>query len=290
VAGCGAAAVGKAGMERDRQARPFLKWAGGKGQLLVELEERVRLAGPFGAYHEPFLGGGALFFHLRRNGLLRHGAFLSDGNPRLMDAWLGVRDHVDAVVAQLQEHAARHGPEHYRAVRAEVPGTLAGRAARVIYLNRTCFNGLYRENASGAFNVPMGRYANPRICDEGNLRAASRALEGVDLGCRPFATVLEAAREGDLAYLDPPYVPLTATASFTAYAAGGFGDAEQRRLAEVFGRLAAQGVRALLSNSMTERVRELYGRFTVDTVWAGRPVNRDASKRGRVAEALVRNW
>lgn len=268
-------------------ARPFLKWVGGKRQLVPELSAAIDRLGPFDGYHEPFVGGGALFFALRAAGRLRGRVVLSDANPELVDTWLGVRDHVDELVTRLRAHERAHDEAHYYATREEAPEGIVGRAARVIYLNKTCFNGLYRLNSKGRFNTPMGRYVNPLVCDEDNLRACSAALVGVDVLCAGFAGVLDRVGAGDLVYFDPPYVPLSATSSFTQYAKDGFGPAEQARLAEVFAGVISRGGKALLSNSMTPLVRELYGRFEVRTVLATRAVNSRAERRGRVEEALV---
>jgi DNA adenine methylase len=264
--------------------RPFLKWAGGKGQLLSELDKRLPDA--FGAYHEPFMGGGALFFHLFGKGRLGD-AHLSDVNPVLVDTYLGVRDCADGVIAALGTHL--NESEHFYAVRSLDPATLdhASRTARMIYLNRTCFNGLWRENSSGRFNVPFGRYRNPKICDPSNLRAVSRALARTSLECRGFESILDRARPGDLVYLDPPYDPLSATASFTAYSRSAFGEAEQRRLAGVFGTLAERGTFVILSNSDTPRIRDLYARFRIDPVQVSRSINSRADRRGPVGEVIV---
>jgi DNA adenine methylase len=270
--------------------RPFLKWAGGKGQLLSELLERVGQAEPFRAYHEPFVGGGALFFELARQGRMRGEVFLSDTNPNLVETYVAVRDEVGELIELLRAHEARHGETYFYELRALVPGTAVERAARIVYLNTTCYNGLFRENRKGQFNVPFGRYESPAICDEPNLRAASEALQGCRIESRAFDTVLREARKGDLVYLDPPYDPVSRTASFTAYSKERFAEPEQRRLAAVYAQLAGRGVKALLSNSMTERVRELYRQFTVETVLAGRSVNSKAGRRGKVPEALVRNF
>jgi len=246
--------------------------------------------GPFRAYHEPFLGGAALFFELFRQGRTRDAVFLSDVNDRLMEAYRGVATDVESVIRHLRDHAERHGRDHYYATRESIPDTLAGRAARLIYLNRTCFNGLYRENSRGLFNVPMGRYRNPTICDEDALRAASAALARAHLRTGSFEVVLEQARPGDLVYFDPPYVPLSKTASFTDYAAGGFSDVDQARLAEVFAELASRGVHGMLSNSGTEAVRALYSRFRIHRVLAARSVNSRADRRGPVEEVLVTSF
>ncbi|MCC6695773.1 MAG: Dam family site-specific DNA-(adenine-N6)-methyltransferase [Candidatus Hydrogenedentes bacterium] len=272
--------------------RPFLKWVGGKGQLLGPLLQQVERAGEFGRYHEPFAGGGALFFELfRTNRLGRKRAFLSDTNARLIDAFLAVQEDVDRVIVLLEDHRARHSEEHYYAVRSKVPADLFERAARIIYLNRTCYNGLFRENSKGIFNVPFGRYAKPLICDEVNLRAASAALAHARVEVRPFESVLSKAQEGDLVYFDPPYDPVSRTASFTAYEKGGFGREQQEALAAVASALTEKGVNVILSNSMTPFIRSLYeGRFTIAEVLANRHVNSRADRRGAVSEALIRNF
>lgn len=271
--------------------RPFLKWVGGKGQLLEELRKRVLLAGGFKRYHEPFVGGGALFFDLHRNRLLgRAKAFLSDNNVNLITAYLGIQQDAEGVIERLKAHQSRHSEAHYYAVRAKVPADPLDRAARLIYLNKTCYNGLYRENSKGGFNVPMGRYKNPMICDEENLRAASEALKKARIEQRPFSSVLDEVEPGDLVYFDPPYDPVSKTASFTGYDKGAFGEAEQRRLADVFGELSRRGVKAILSNSSTPFVHGLYRRFTIEEVLATRNVNSRGDRRGKVAEVIVRNF
>jgi DNA adenine methylase len=268
-----------------------LKWAGGKGQLLGELFVQVDKAGAFGRYHEPFVGGGALFFEMARQGRLpRALAYLSDSNQNLIDAYQGLKEDVDGVIRELMTHKTRHSEEYFYAVRANVPKTLVERAARIIYLNRTCFNGLFRENSKGGFNVPFGKYKNPLICDEMNLRACAEALKKAKVDARHFEAVLKHAEPGDFVYFDPPYVPVSATASFTAYDKGGFGEDSQRLLAKVFAELSQRGVKLLLSNSMTDLVRELYCGFHIDEVFAKRSVNSRGDRRGKIAEVLVRNF
>ena len=267
---------------------------GGKSQIRPELLRRVQGAAPFGTFHEPFVGGGALFFELvRLNWLAGTPVRLSDLNRNLIDAYIGVRDHLDAVMELLDGHDRKHrrlGADHYYATRAAVPETLVGRAARILYLNRTCFNGLYRENSKGEFNVPIGRYENPTILDVPLLTAASAALQTADVTAAPFESVLDAASPGDLVYFDPPYVPVTATSSFTDYAREGFGMAQQEHLADVFSTLARRGVRALLSNSDTPAVRKLYKGWKWDQVKVGRVINSRTDRRGHVAEVIVRNY
>lgn len=270
------------GSRSEAIARPFLKWVGGKRQLLSELAMRVPAR--FGAYHEPFLGGGALFFHLRPAR-----AVLADTNTRLVRAWRGVRDAPEDVVARLRTYP--HDRAFFEELRAwDVDaGDDAEVAAWMIYLNRTGFNGLYRVNRRNVFNVPFGSYANPTICDADNLRAVSLALQDVRLEIEDFGGVLERAVAGDFVYFDPPYVPLSATSSFTAYTAGGFGPAEQARLRDVARELKARGVHVLLSNSSAPLVEELYeDGFERFPVGAMRAVNCKASGRGAVTELIIR--
>ncbi|MFQ5719857.1 MAG: DNA adenine methylase [Acidobacteriota bacterium] len=267
--------------------RPFLKWAGGKTQLLPDL--LARLPGSFEAYHEPFIGAGALLFALVGHQAQRQ-IFLSDRNEPLIDTYLAVQEDVEAVISRLRRH--RNTPEHFYAVRAKDTRrmTRAGRAARLIYLNRTCFNGLYRENRSGRFNVPFGRYKNPRICNADNLRAVAAALANTRIECGEFAGVLGRTRAGDLVYFDPPYHPVSATASFTSYDRNGFRAEDQIRLRDTFAELDRQGVRVMLSNSDTAFVRELYTGFEIAQVSARRAINSRADRRGKVAELIVRNY
>jgi len=272
---------------------PFLKWAGGKGQLVEAIRGHMARAPWSGRYHEPFIGGGALFFALYRTGGLGAGpAVIGDINPNLLDAYRGVQQEPDAVLACLEAHAAAHGKEYFYAVRAEVPEALAERAARIIYLNRTCFNGLYRENSRGLFNVPMGKYKNPRICDAPNLRAASEALNRAEIRQASFEAVLDKARPGDFVYFDPPYHPLSETSSFNSYAKDGFSADAQLALRDVFVELGRRGVYALLSNSWCPFILDAFTRdgVTIHEVQASRAVNSNAEKRGKVSEALIDNY
>jgi DNA adenine methylase len=256
------------------------------------LDELVgRLPPAFAGYHEPFAGSAALFFRLARDGRL-HSASLSDGNAELIDAYRAVRDGAEAVIALLGAYP--YDRTFYYSLRAQDPQALdlPARAARVIYLNKAGYNGLYRVNRRGQFNVPFGRYKNPRICDAGNLRAVSAALQGLELSCAPFEAILGRARPGDLVYFDPPYAPTSATAHFTAYQAGGFSSDDQRRLRDVCQELAGRGVHVMLSNSDTELVRSLYAGppFHVHQVWAGRAINAQAQGRGKVPELIVTSY
>ncbi len=271
-----------------REPAPFVKWVGGKGRLLAQLlpmlppgVERMR-------HVEPFAGGAAMFFARRPKR-----ALLCDVNPALVHTYEMVRDRVDEVAAQLAHHAERHEQAYYYQVRERYnEGRDDGpeRAAMFIYLNKTCFNGLHRVNRKGEFNVPAGRYTNPRILDEDGLRAASAQLASADLRCATFEGLLASARPGDFVYFDPPYEPMSRTASFTSYAQDGFSQDDQRRLAEVFAELTRRGARCMLSNSDVPFIRALYADYRVDTVAAPRAVSCDASNRGPVSEVVVRNY
>ena len=269
------------------KARPFLKWAGGKSQILPELLQR--LPESFRDYHEPFIGGGALFFALVASDRFRH-AHLSDINGPLIEAYLGVKNEVEGVMEALGRH--KNQSEYFYKVRATDVDALtpAERTARLIYLNKTCFNGLYRENRKGLFNVPFGRYKNPKILDEPNLRAVAFALQSVTIDRRHFSSILGGARRGDLVYFDPPYHPVSSTASFTSYDRNDFGPKDQEQLRDTFASLASRGVHVMLSNSDTEFIRELYEEFTVEQVFATRAINSKADRRGKVAELIVRNY
>lgn len=279
--------------EDDRLAAPFLKWVGGKRQIMDVLIGAIEPVHPFARFHEVFVGGGALFFELHNRGWLRSGARLCDINPHLVEAYRVVRDDVETLIARLVEHQEQHahgGEAHYYAVRKAVPGSAVDRAARLLYLNRTGFNGLYRENSRGEFNVPFGRYTNPKIARAAALRATSRSLQGVEVAVASFEQVLDHAAPGDLVYCDPPYEPLSDTPSFTAYSKAPFGPAQQVRLAEVAHELSERGVRVMLSNSWTESNLERYRGLSTQAVSATRLVNRDAVGRGAIRELLVTSW
>lgn len=297
-------------------ARPFLKWAGGKRQLLPLL--RRFYPASFERYWEPFLGSGAVFFDLHASGRLRgHTVRLLDGNPDLIACYRAVRDEPEAVVRALGRLAVERASDpagHYYDVRdrrfnpqrlAHLERSRGGLrytpelAAMLIYLNRTGFNGLFRLNARGAFNVPIGRYARPRVCDPDNIRRVSAALRRRHLSLQraSFERVLDEARTGDFLYFDPPYAPLSPTARFTAYTAGGFGPDEQCRLQQVVITLARRGCSVLLSNSSAREIRELYDRdpaarragLRCRFVPARRAINAKAAGRGPVDELLVTN-
>ena len=265
-----------------RNGRPFLKWAGGKRQLLAALMQAAPRDA--GTYFEPFVGGGALFFALQPKR-----AVLADVNERLIRTYRGVRNHVEEVIRQLK--GFKYTSDFYYRFREKDidAATDADVAAWFIYLNRTGFNGLYRVNRENRFNVPFGRYVNPTICDEDTLRACSAALQKAELLIDDFAAVVKDAARRDFVYFDPPYVPLSATSSFTSYTSQGFGDKEQKRLRDTAHRLKKRGVRVLLSNSSAPSVRDLYAQgFEITEVSATRLVNSKASARGAIVELLIR--
>jgi DNA adenine methylase len=269
----------------DPVAAPVIKWVGGKTKLLPELT--ARLPPRFERYYEPFAGGAALFFRVAPER-----AVLADYNADLIGLYTCLTKDVAGVIRKLEYHRTEHSEQHYYATRTrwndrEMPWSTADRAATFIYLNKTCFNGLWRVNRSGAFNVPIGRYTDPPICVPDALRAASTLLGRATLRCDDYRSVVADARRGDFLYFDPPYDPVTPTANFTSYTAGAFGHDEQRALAETARSLVARGCRVMLSNSDTPFIRSLYSDFHIDRVKCSRAINSNAAKRGDVDEVII---
>ena len=267
--------------------RPFVKWVGGKTQLLSELMRRV--PPDFQRYYEPFMGGGALFFHLRPPQ-----ACLSDINPDLVNLYTVVRDRVEELILDLKQHV--YTPDYYYEIRnidrtsAYTEWTDVQRASRFIYLNKTCYNGLYRVNASGQFNVPLGRYQNPTILDVPNLRACHIALQGTAIAVADFRRIQQRIRPCDFVYFDPPYAPLSATANFTSYTKDGFNALDQVTLRDCCRALHRQGVKFMVSNSAAPLILDLYGEFNISLVEAMRAINSKAGKRGKIPEVIVTNY
>jgi DNA adenine methylase len=266
--------------------KPFVKWVGGKRQLLDILQN----ASPkkFNHYFEPFVGGGAFLFALRPAK-----ATVSDINAELINTYEVIRDDMEGLLRSLRTH--KNEPEYFYTLRAKniLSMTPIQRASRFIYLNKTCFNGLYRENSRGQFNAPFGRYENPNIADKDNLTAVNRYLStgAVKTYCRNYQAVLNEARAGDFVYFDPPYIPLTTTASFTKYTGSGFGELDQRELAAMFAELSKRNVLVLLSNSNTPMIHQLYKGFNIQLVAATRAINCKGEKRGREPnEVLIRGY
>ena len=245
-----------------------------------------KLPHPIETYYEPFVGGAAVFFHLAAEGRFQR-AVLADNNEDLICVYRALQKDVEAVIRQLSSY--RYEEAQYYEVRDQSPRRSSTRAARIIYLNKTGFNGLYRVNRAGRFNVPFGRHKNPTICDATNLRAASKALQGVELEVADFEEVCARAKPGDAVYLDPPYVPLSKTSNFTAYSRNPFGEDAHQRLAQVFGKLHEAGVPCVLSNSDTPLTRQLYAEWESTLVDVPRNINSRADRRGSIKELLAVN-
>ena len=266
-------------------AAPIIKWVGGKTKLLSELT--ARLPERFGRYFEPFAGGAALFFRVAPER-----AVLSDLNADLIGMYRAVAHDVNSVIECLRRHRDQHSEAHYYELRErwnqQRPSwNAAERAAAFIYLNKTCFNGLWRVNRAGDFNVPIGRYTDPPICVPEALKAASDVLARADLQCGDYRKAVATAARGDFVYFDPPYDPVAPTANFTSYTANAFGPDQQRELAEATRMLVARGCRVMLSNSDTPFIRSLYKGFTIDRVKCPRAINSNAAKRGDVDELII---
>lgn len=306
-------------MQNRPQAKPFLKWAGGKTQLLAELSSRlpddIKEKRLIESYIEPFLGGGAFFFYLRKHYEIRD-AYLLDLNRELILTYKVVQEDPDSLISYLNELE-----EKYRSSDKEGRRKLfyqirtlynkqmkeinhndyslkwVERAGQLIFLNKTCYNGLFRQNKKGEFNVPHGRYKNPTICDVQNLREVSLALQGVKLIQADFLQAKSFVQRKSFVYFDPPYRPLSATSNFTSYAKEDFDDADQLRLANLFIDLDKAGASLMLSNSDPKNsdeidnfFDELYGGFSIERVLANRNINRDGKGRGKVTELIIRNY
>ena len=269
--------------------KPFLKWAGGKTNLLGQYEPLFPEWS--GDYFEPFIGSGAVFFYLSARPEERN-YYLSDLNREIVDAFCAVRDDVEGVIKLLAKHQQLHSKDYFYQVRGLVPQNLSAleKAARTIYLNKTCFNGLYRVNKKGEFNVPMGNYKKPSILQIETLKAASRALSPADLSTGHYSVLVDKAQAGEFIYLDPPYHPLSKTAMFTNYVAQAFGEKDQMELAEVAAALSKKGCLVMESNSNTDFIKDLYKGFKIQEVWARRSINREKSKRGAITELVVTNF
>lgn len=274
---------------KNKLVMPFLKWVGGKRQLMGDIEPL--LPTKISTYYEPFIGGGAVFLNQQPKK-----AVINDYNAELINVYQVVRDDVEALIQDLATH--QNEPEYFYSIRAQDRQegfdqlSALKRASRVIYLNKTCFNGLYRVNSSGEFNTPFGRYKSPNIINETVLRAVSNYLQNNDIQLLSgdFEEALKGARKGSFVYLDPPYDPISKSSNFTGYVEGGFGTDQQERLRDVCLRLDRKGVKFLLSNSATSLVKSLYRDFEIIEVGAKRQINSVASKRGEVTEVLVRNY
>lgn len=271
--------------------KPFVGWAGGKSQLLPEIETEIKRAGQFDTYYEPFVGGGAVLFDL-----LPQKAVINDYNEELVNAYRTIRDDLPDLLTELSKlHNSKDDFYKIRVWDREPDYanlSKAKKAARFIYLIKTCFNSLYRVNRKGYFNTPYGRKRTIQIVDQDNLMAISQYLNDneVAITSGDFAKVLAQVKPNSLVYLDPPYVPLTATASFTSYTSVGFNKSDQECLAQSCQHLDRIGAKFIESNSDTELVHELYQQFNIRTVYAKRNINANGKKRGAVAEVLITNF
>lgn len=271
---------------------PVLKWVGGKRQLMDEIKRYLPEDINKRTYYEPFMGGAAVLFELQPKK-----AVVNDVNQELINVYKTIRDSVDELILDLKKH--ENTSEYFYEVRDLDRDkikyqTLSDleRASRILYLNKTCFNGLFRVNSSGEFNVPYGKYKNPNIVNEITLRAVSNYFNSskIEFRCGDFEDAIKGIRKNSFVYLDPPYDPVSDSSSFTGYAKGGFGREEQIRLKEMVDRLTEKGVKVMLSNSYTEFILDLYSEYRVEIVYAKRNVNAVANKRGEIKEVLVMNY
>jgi DNA adenine methylase len=271
----------------QQETYPIVKWVGGKRQLMFELLKNM--PENYNRYFEPFIGGGALFFELQPEN-----AYISDMNEELINLYKVVRDNVEELITDLQKHdiSKEYFMEIRNIDRTEEYQNWSNiqKASRFIYLNRTCFNGMYRVNSKGEFNVPFGHYKNPRILDENNLINCSNLLQRTEIKHADFSEILKKVKKGDFVYFDPPYVPLSETSSFTSYTKDGFDMDMQLSLRDVCDELDSMGVKFLLSNSDTQFVNELYENYNIKKVFASRQINANADGRGKITEVLVRNY
>ena len=275
-----------------KQIPKFVKWAGGKGQLIDQF--KPLFPKKFKRYIEPFVGSGAVFFHIIQNFKPKE-IILSDINEELINAYQIIKTDVERLIVELKQHKEYHtteGKKYYLTIRATSPSDLPSLeiAARFIYLNKTCFNGLYRVNMKGGFNVPMGSYKNPDIVQEEKLRVVSELLKNVKIKVMSFEKVLNLARKDDFIYFDPPYQPLKNKKSFTTYTKDAFLEDEQRLLEEIFGKLDKKGCFVMLSNSDTKFIKDLYAKYNMHFVKATRMINCNGDKRGKINEVVVTNY
>jgi len=273
--------------------KPFVKWAGGKRQLISSLEKHFPKK--FNKYFEPFLGGGAVLFHLLgKNPDLR--CTVSDLNSDLVLSYITIRDKVEQLVESLERHSSKYfadQQEYYYSVRESLPKSQIEKVSRLLFLNKTCFNGLYRVNSKGQFNVPLGRYTNPSIVNKENLFSVSKILQSKNIAirCQDFASILDDAKKDDFVYFDPPYQPVSKTANFTSYTKCEFSYNDLKRLAEICQKLDKKECNVLLSNSNTKEVRRLFSsKWKVIEISANRAINSNSEKRKGHTELLIKNY
>lgn len=264
---------------------PFVKWAGGKRQLILQMKDYFPKT--FNKYIEPFVGGGAVFFEL-----LPKKAIISDNNSDLINCYKVIKKDVEALISSLKKH--KYEKEYYYKIRALDRDSVKykelsqiEKASRTIFLNKTGYNGLYRVNSKGLFNVPFGRHKNPNICDEDNLRAVHKALKNVEIYEESFEICLNFAESEDFIYLDPPYFPLSNTALFTSYTKENFGEDAQIKLYKIFTELVRRDCKVLLNNSYCDFILDLYKEFRIVILQAKRAINSNSNRRGNINEVLI---
>ena len=267
----------------------FIKWAGGKKQLLDQF--KLYFPKKINRFFDPFVGGGTITFHIIKNYNPKE-VFISDINEELINTYKVIKNNVDELIEILKKYKEKHNKEIYYIVRAEDPSLLSEvtRAARFIYLNKTCFNGLYRVNSKGKFNVPMGSYKNPSILMEQDLREISKLLKNIKISVMSFEKMIPLAKKGDFIYFDPPYYPLKKGNGFTTYTKGNFLEEEQKQLAEVFKKLDKKDCKVMLSNSDTKFIKDLYKDYKISFVKANRMINCNGNGRGKINEVVVINY
>ena len=276
------------------EPKPFVKWAGGKRQLLAELEKNFPKQ--FGTYFEPFLGGGAVLFDLlAKKPNLK--CSVSDLNSDLVLAYVTIRDKLGRLIESLENHSKNYHKDsidYYYEVRKQEPKSQIEKVSRLLFLNKTCFNGLYRVNSKGKFNVPLGRYTNPNIVNRENLIIASKFLqsERIKISCRDFESILKDAKKGDFVYFDPPYQPVSDTANFTSYTHRDFTEDDLQRLADLANQLNSKGAHVLLSNSNTKIVKKIFSskKWKVKEIAVNRAINSNSQKRTGHKEILIKNY
>lgn len=274
--------------------KPFVKWAGGKRQLIPKIAKH--LPKNIVTYFEPFLGGGALLFHLLSENKNLKG-YVSDLNSDLILSYITIRDNLGGLIKSLQKHSDNYfsnSKSYYYSIRESNPKNQVEKVSRLLFLNRTCFNGLYRVNSKGKFNVPLGRYSHPNIVQEENLSLVNQFLNqnNIIIKCQDFSSTVEKAKKGDFVYFDPPYQPVSKTANFTSYTNGNFGLNDLKRLAKLSNELAKKGVNVLLSNSSSKQVRDLFSskNWEINKIETNRAINSDSNKRTGHFELLIKNY
>lgn len=279
---------------RELLVKPFLKWVGGKTKAIAQLEQLF--PDSFNNYFEPFVGGGAVYFDMNAKT-----ATINDINTSLMSSYINIRDNVDLLIKKLNNLQKQYYKldedqqlEMFYRIRGEYNiiknHDSVKKSSLLIFLNKTCFNGMYRENKSGDFNVPFGKHHKPTICDEANLRAVSERLKNTTILSGSYIKAVEDAKAGDFIYLDPPYHPLNPTSSFTSYSQGGFLEKDQIELKELIDELTVRGCRVMMSNSYSKFIINLYKDYKQYKITVGRSINSNGAKRGKIAEIVITNY